>query len=341
MGKLADRYAWANKVARSYTPTKTHVNLDVWDQIRDNVVEISTRYFEESRCIPDSMNRADISFEPTVYQTMRVIAALMASGYEQGRTTPEEVFNERFILWYLDNSKITVNLQRTTRKYAILICEELFSGVNLEEIRDFKTPSHKRLPTYTSDEVLEFRQVGLEIGPESPRVSYLGALALTLGAGFNLKDMLAARGADFARTDGILTATVTDDYTRVVPVAQSWTDDLLALVDGVGPEEYVFYHGIEEHKRRGRLKIPLLMRHYKGDRGLPRFTTLRNTWLAGLINEGLDYETIAYLAGFPNTESVAHAAYRLEQAGPRDPRQEPLDPFMANRVVNLRSGVGL
>ena len=76
-----------------------------------------------------------------------------------------------------------------------------------------------------------------------------------------------------------------------------------------------------------------------GGRSLPRFTTLRNTWIAGLINEGLDYETIAYLAGFPNTESVAHAAYRLEQVGPRGPRQAPLDPFMANWVANLRSGV--
>lgn len=213
--------------------------------------------------------------------------------------------------------------------------------MNLEEIRDFKTPYNKQLPTYTSDEVLEFRQVGLEIGRKDHSVPYLGALALALGAGFNLKDMLAARGADFVVTDGILTATVTDDYTRVVPVARSWTDDLLALVDGVNPEEYVFYHGIEEYKRRDRLKIPRLTRHYKGDRGLPRFTTLRNTWLAGLIHEGLDYETIAYLAGFPNTESVAHAVYRLEQAGPRNPRRAPLDPFMANRVANLHSGVGL
>ena len=293
MGKLADRYAWADRVARSYTPTKTHVNLDVWSHVRENVVEVATRYFDESRCIPDSMNRADISFEPTVYQTMRVIAALMASGYEQGRTSPEEVFNERFILWYLDNSKITVNLQRTTRKYAILICEELFPGVNLEEIRDFKTPFGKQLPTYTVDEIVEFRQVGFDIRAESRRVPYLGALALTLGAGFNLKDMLAARGADFARTDGILTATVNEDYTRVVPVSRSWADDLVALTEGVGPDEYVFYHGLDESKRRDRLKIPRLARYYKGGSTLPRFTTLRNTWLAGLINEGLDYETIA------------------------------------------------
>lgn len=339
MGKLADRYAWADKTARNYTPRKTHVNLDVWPHVRDNVADVATRYFDESRCIPDSMNRADISFEPTIYQTMRVIAALMASGYEQGRTTPEEVFNERFILWYLGNAGLTHNIQRTTRKYAILICEELFPGVNLEEIRDFKTPFAKQLPTYTADEIVGFRQVGFEMGSRDQRVPYLGALALTLGAGFNLKDMLAARGSDFAITDGMLTAAVTENYTRIVPVARFWADDLSAFIDNVGPEEYVFYPGIEEHTRRDRLKIPRLTRYYDGKRALPRFTTLRNTWLAGLIHEGLDYETIAYLAGFPNTESVAHAAYRLEQANPRDPQPVPLDPFMANRVANVRSGV--
>lgn len=111
------------------------MNLDVWDHIRDNVVEISPRYFKESRWIPDSMNRADISFEPSIYQTMRVIAVLKASGYEQGRTSPGEVLNERFILWYLNNSGTTVNLQRTTRKYAIIIWEEFFPGVNLESFR--------------------------------------------------------------------------------------------------------------------------------------------------------------------------------------------------------------
>ncbi|MEO3716733.1 MULTISPECIES: hypothetical protein [Corynebacterium] len=74
--------------------------------------------------------------------------------------------------------------------------------------------------------------------------------------GFNLKDMLAARGVDFVVTNGILTATVNEDYTRVVPVARSWTDDLIALTEGVGPDEYVFYHGLDERKRRDRLKVP-------------------------------------------------------------------------------------
>lgn len=184
--------AWANSLtvthgltrsARNCTPKKTHVNLDVWPHVRENVVDIATRYFDESRCIPDTMNRVDISFEPTVYQTMRVIAALMASGYEQGRTTPKEVFNERFILWYLDNSKITVNIKRATRKYAILILRRTLSRCESGGDSGLQDPSVRQLPTYTVDEIVEFRQAGFDIGAESRRVPYLGALALTLGAG--------------------------------------------------------------------------------------------------------------------------------------------------------------
>ena len=83
------------------------------------------------------------------------------------------------------------------------------------------------------------------------------------------------------------------------------------------------------------------MRYHRGNPPTPRYDKLRLTWTSSLIGEGIGYETIAYLAGYPDTSYVAQVAYRIMQANPVPHRTASLDPFMANRVANLRSGVGL
>lgn len=128
MGKLVDRYAWADKVARSYTPMKKQADPAVWAHVREDFVVVACRYLDESRYIPEAIDRPQRSFEMSVYQIMQVISALLVAGYKQGRTTPEEVFNERFVLWFLDNSDSPRNFQRLVRRFSALICEALFPG---------------------------------------------------------------------------------------------------------------------------------------------------------------------------------------------------------------------
>ena len=76
----------------------------MWAHVREDFIDIGCRYLDESRYIPEAIDRPQKSFEMSVYQIMQVISALLVAGYKQGRTTPEEVFNERFVLWFLDNS---------------------------------------------------------------------------------------------------------------------------------------------------------------------------------------------------------------------------------------------
>jgi len=341
MGKLADRYAWADKVARSYTPMKKQADPAVWSHVREDFVDVACRYFDESRYIPEAIERPQRSFEMSVYQIMQVISALLVAGYKQGRTTPEEVFNERFVLWFLDNSGSPRDFQRLVRRFAVLICEALFPGVSVGEIRDYETPYDRKLITYTPAEMENFRRCGFEMGDEKYRVPYLGVLALAAAAGLDRLDALKVRVGDVTESNGLIAVTVTGSYPRVVPVFRQWSDDLAPLLDGADENDYLLFPDLNENSRYDRTKLPRLLRYHRGNPPTPRYDKLRLTWTSSLIGEGIDYATIAYLAGYLDTSYVAQVAYRLMQANPVPHRTAPLDPFMANRVANLRSGVGL
>lgn len=84
MGKLADRYAWADKVARSCTPMKKKADPEVWVHVRNDFAEIACRYLDESRYIPEAIDRPQKSFEMPIYQIYASYICALGRGLRIG-----------------------------------------------------------------------------------------------------------------------------------------------------------------------------------------------------------------------------------------------------------------
>jgi integrase len=290
--------------------------------------KIPTDHWE---AIGDFVRACMVDTNPSAMNTARhaigTVTKLVHWAWQLGYELDRNVIFERFVI----EEFITVGCPKTwsegTRRNAraqLFTVGSVLIGpsANIRRLTPLGGDSPSR--PYDANEIVALRSWAKSQTTPRRRRAATMLLALALGAGLKVEDLVPLRVRDIAVTDGFVVVNVTGKHPRQVTVMAEWESDLLEAISQLSPETYVFMES-----RKGTISTKNMINSflsYPNGGVKPNSQRMRATWVVYHLTNATPLKLLLKAAGI----TTAHALVRFTVFVPE------VDDVEARRILRGR-----